>query len=311
MTEIAVHWPLRPRAMEALARLGRLHRLDLAPDPDAALAATAAARVLVTGGERPAGAALFDRLPALGLVATMSVGTDAIDLSAARSRGIAVTNTPGVLTEDVADAALMLVLATARRLLAGDAWVRGGAWATKGAMPLTRSLTGKRAGLLGYGRIGQAVGRRLRAIGTEIAYCTRKPVPGADATHVADPVALAAWADVLVVTVPGGEATRGIVSAEVIGALGPAGILVNVARGTVVDEPALVAALSEGRLGGAGLDVFLNEPRPDPRFASLPNVVLYPHHASGTEETRDAMADLVVQNVAAFLDGRPLLTPVA
>jgi len=299
---IAVHHPIRH--LERLSGLGPLCRIDLGEAP------APAARVLVTGGERPLGPETMDLFPDLGLVATMSVGTDAIDLAHARARGIAVTNTPGVLTEDVADAALMLALAARRGLVQGHDLVRSGRWAGEGPLPLMPSMTGARVGIAGMGRIGRAVALRMQALGAEVAYHARTARPDTPLRHFPDLVALAGWSEVLVVTVPGGAETRGLVSAEVIAALGPEGTLVNVARGSVVDEPALVAALREGRLFSAGLDVFLNEPAPDPALTGLPNVVLYPHHGSGTVRARDAMADLVFRNVAAFLDGRPLVTPL-
>ncbi|MCX7889576.1 MAG: 2-hydroxyacid dehydrogenase [Rhodobacteraceae bacterium] len=301
---IVVHHPIRH--LERLAGLGTLLRYDLDGDP----APGREAEVLVTGGERPLGRAELDLFPRLRLVATMSVGTDAIDLDHCRARGIAVTNTPGVLTEDVADAALMLALAARRGLIAGHDLVRSGRWAAEGPLPLMPTMTGARVGILGMGRIGQAIARRMQALGAEPGYHARSERPGLGMPFFADPVALADWAEILVVAVPGGGQTRGLVSAAVIAALGPEGTLVNVARGSVVDEAALVAALREGRLHSAGLDVFLNEPAPDAALTGLPNVVLYPHHGSGTVRARDAMADLVFRNVAAFLAGRPLVTPL-
>lgn len=300
--DIVIHYPVR--YVERLADLGPLCRIDLGTEP------ARAARVLVTGGEKRLGSDTLDLFPLLGLVATMSVGTDAIDLAACRARGIAVTNTPGVLTEDVADAALMLTLAARRGLAQGHDLVRSGRWATEGPLPLMPSMTGAKVGIVGMGRIGQAVARRMKAIGADLAYFARSAKPDSALRFVPDLTELAEWADVLVVIVPGGETTRGLISGSVLAALGPKGTVVNVARGSVVDEPALIAALQGGRLFSAGLDVYLNEPSPDPALTGLPNVVLYPHHGSGTERARDAMADLVRDNVAAFLDGKPLPTPL-
>jgi D-3-phosphoglycerate dehydrogenase len=210
-----------------------------------------------------------------------------------------------VLTDDVADMAFALILASFRRIVEGDAFVRSGAW-TKGA----RSLNGKTLGLLSYGRIGRAVARRAPFFGMSVAYCDLANDPGAPHAYHADPVSLAHASDVLVATTAGGAATRNLVNAAVFDALGPEGLFVNVSRGTVVDEPALIAALEENRIGGAALDVFWNEPNIDARLLRFPNVILQPHQASGTVETRKAMGKLVRDNLAAHFAGRPLLTPV-
>jgi len=220
-----------------------------------------------------------------------------------------VTNTPDVLTDDVADLAIGLMIAVRRNLIAGDAYVRSGDWGRKGMMPLNSALKGKRLGIAGLGRIGAAIAQRAEPMGLEIGYSARRRRDVAF-HYVPDVRALAAWADILIVVVPGGAETEGLIDRAVLEALGPKGTLINVARGSVVDEPALIEALRSGKLGSAGLDVYLNEPNPDPAFAGLPNVVLHPHHASGTVETRDAMAQLVVDNLAAFFAGKPLLTPV-
>jgi lactate dehydrogenase-like 2-hydroxyacid dehydrogenase len=200
--------------------------------------------------------------------------------------------------------------AAPRRLVVGDRYVRSGDWGRKGMMPLTTSTSGKKAGIVGLGRIGLAIARRCEALGLTIGYYGRSKKAGNDYAYFDDPVKLAAWADILIVATPGGAETEKLITADVLDALGPEGSLVNISRGTVVDEPALIRALQEGRIAFAGLDVYLNEPNPDPAFAALDNVVLYPHHASGTEETRDRMAQLVIDNLEAFFAGKPLLTPV-
>lgn len=308
--EVLVVSPIRPRQMQMLAQGFVVHRLDTAPDAGGLLKKVAdrIGAVVTTGGVG-AGAELVAALPRLQIIATSSVGTDKIDLQACRDRGIAVTNTPGVLTDDVADLALGLLIATQRRLVEADAWVRGGSWAQQGPFPLTTRLTGRRVGILGLGDIGMAIARRCQAFGTQLAYCTRSP-RDVDLAYFADPVALAGWSDILIACLPGGSATRHIIGPEVLAALGPQGTLINVARGSVVDEAALIAALEGGGLAAAGLDVFASEPVPDPRLLSLSNVVLSPHHASGTVETRDAMAQLVIDNLHAWRDGRALISPV-
>jgi lactate dehydrogenase-like 2-hydroxyacid dehydrogenase len=290
--------------------------LSLAPLPDPqqqTLEAAYAVRAepspevaaVVTDGHRGLSAAEIAALPGLRVVASTSAGMEAIDRSALAARGVALANVGPALAAEVADHAMMLLLAAWRGLPAQHDFVRSGRWAREGHWPLGRSLAGRRLGLLGLGGIGQAVAARAVPFGLEILYHARHPrdLPW---THVPDPVELARQSDILVVAVPGGEATRGLVSPAVLDALGPAGVLVNVARGSVVDEGALIAALAEGRLGAAGLDVFASEPGPDPRLTALPNVVLTPHSASATRETRAAMARMVLDNLAAFFAGRPM-----
>lgn len=266
-------------------------------------------RALGTRGDLGASAELMQQLPNLELVAVYGVGYDAVDLAHARSRAIRVTNTPDVLTDDVADMAFALLLATARRIPFGDAHVRSGAWAD-GPMPLTTSISGKRLGILGFGRVGRAVARRAAGFGMDIAYCARRADPAAAYRWFADATGLAAHVDFLVVCLAASAETKGMVDASVLQALGPAGILVNVARGSVVDEPALLIALRDGTIAGAGLDVFCNEPAPDAGFSALQNVVLQPHNASGTVETRAAIGALVRKNLAAHFAGEALPTPV-
>jgi len=281
---------------EAADRAATLRRLA----PDVA--------VVVTSGGAGIDRATIAALPQLKLIACFGVGVDAIDLAAARERQIAVTNTPDVLTEEVADLALGLLLATARRIVAGDRYVRAGRW-PGGAMPLASRVHGKRLGIVGMGRIGQAIATRGLAFGLQIAYHGPRPKP-VPYRYEPDPVALARGVDFLIAACPGGAATRGLVSRAVLEALGPQGLFVNIARGSVVDETALVELLVAGRLGAAGLDVFADEPNVPAALFALDQVVLQPHQASATHETRAAMGQLVVDNVAAFFAGRPLLTPV-
>jgi D-3-phosphoglycerate dehydrogenase len=296
--------------MRALADDYEIHRLWEAADGDAFLGTIAPnIRAVATRGELGAKAALIDQLPRLEIIACYGVGVDAIDLARAKARGVRVTNTPDVLTEDVADMAMALTLATLRKVPQGDAYVRSGAWA-KANMPLATSFSGKTLGLLGFGRIGRAVARRAKGFGVTIAYCDIAPAADAEDAYYPDAVALARASDVLIATVSGGEATRNLVNAKVFEALGPSGVFINVARGSVVDEDALIDALRRSAIAGAGLDVFWNEPNIDPRLLALESVVVQPHQSSGTIETRKAMGKLVRDNLAAHFAGRPLLTPV-
>ncbi len=273
------------------------------------LAAAAEFTALVTSGGRGADAALIEALPALELIAVYGVGYDKVDVEAAARRNVAVTNTPDVLTADVADMALALTLALARRIVDGDAFVRSGAWATE-AMPLTGNVSGRKVGIVGLGRIGEAIARRFAGFDTEIGYWNRSPKPSSPWQAFPTPAALSAWADILVVAVAGGGDTVGLVDAPTIAALGRDGLVVNISRGTTVDEAALIAALESGAIAGAGLDVFRDEPAIDPRFSRLGNVVLSPHQGSATVATRRAMGALVRANLAAHFAGEALPTAV-
>ena len=295
--------------MEPLAAQFRLLTSADAPDRAALIARASAVRAIAAPGHLGADAALMDALPALEIIANYGVGVDGIDLEAARQRGIRVTNTPDVLTGDVADVAIALALSVMREIPRGDAHVRGGGWA-KGNLPLARRFHGCKLGIVGLGRIGLAVAHRAVAFDCAIGYFNRSPQPASPYQAFDTIAALAAWSDVLVVTVAGGSGTRALVDAAVLQALGPRGFLVNVSRGTTVDEPALLDALERQSIAGAALDVFLNEPDVDARFKALPNVVLFPHHGSATVETRRAMGQLMRDNLTAHFAGQPLLTPV-
>jgi lactate dehydrogenase-like 2-hydroxyacid dehydrogenase len=287
-----------------------VHKLWEAPDRDGLIAAHAdTIQAIATRGELGASAELMQKLPNLKIVSCYGVGTDAIDLSYARAHNIRVTNTPDVLNDDVADLGVGLLLATARRIPFRETLVRVGNWG-KTTMPLVTRVSGKKLGIVGMGRIGQAIARRASGFDLEIAYHTRTRKPELAHRYFADLLDLARWAEFLIIIVPGGEGTRNLINAMVLEALGPEGILVNVSRGSTVDETALLAALESKQIKGAGLDVFWNEPAIDNRFAALDNVVLQPHHGSGTMETRKAMGQLVRDNLAAHFAGRPLLTPV-
>ena len=269
------------------------------------------ARAIAFKGHAPLGAAQMDLLPNLGLIANYGVGFDAIDVAAASAHGIRVTNTPDVLNDDVADLAVAMLLAQSRKIIEGSDWVRSGAWPQTGELPLNRKVSGRRAGIVGLGRIGREIADRLAAFKMEIHYHSRAPKDTPEGwTYHADPVSLAAAVDDLCVALVGGAETAGYVSKEVIHALGPDGVIVNISRGSTIDEAALLDALESGAIAGAGLDVFLNEPNIDPRFLKLSNVVLQPHQGSATVETRAAMGQLQRDNISAFLNGDALLTPV-
>ena len=301
---------LMQAVMDGLEDRYTVHRLWEAEDRAAMLAEIGpAVRAIATDGHAGASAELMAALPKLEIVGCYGVGVDSIDLDHARERGVVVTNTPGVLTDDVADMALALLLDVCRGISAGDRFVRGGQWRA-GPMPLTRSLKGKRVGILGLGRIGRAIAQRAEVFGCDISYHGPREKPDAPYPYVAELVDLARGCDFLVVACPGGPATAGLVNRAVVDALGPDGGLVNISRGSVVDEPALVAALQDGRLGSAALDVFAAEPNvPEPLLA-MDSVVLQPHMGSGTVETRAAMGQLVIDNLVAHFEGKPVLTPV-
>lgn len=253
--------------------------------------------------------ALMAALPHLRAVCSLGVGVDALDLEAARQRGIAVSNTPDVLNDCVADLAVGLLIDVARGMSRGDRLVRRGDWPQTGPGPLGTRISGRRLGLLGMGRIGRTIARRLSGFDMDIRYHTPTPKPDLALTHEPSLLALAQWCDFLLIACSGGEATRKLVDAPVLAALGPAGYLINIARGTVVDEDALVAALQAGTLGGAALDVFLNEPHVPAALLEMDNVVLLPHIASGTAQTRRAMGDLMLSNINTFVQNGTLKTP--
>lgn len=260
----------------------------------------------VTSSRHGVSATQMGLMPRLGAIVHFGAGYEATDVELARSRGVLVSNTPDVLSDCVADLAVGGLIDVLRGMSAADRLVRAGGW----GFPLTTRVSGKRVGILGLGSIGRAIARRLEGFDMTIAYHSRRVVPGVAYSYAPSAVALAAEVDVLVVAVAGGPGTRGLVSSEVLVALGPDGYLVNIARGSVVDEPALVSALVEGRLAGAALDVYADEPRVPPPLLGLDNVVLFPHIASGTRETRRAMGELAFGNLRQFMTDGTLLTPV-
>lgn len=269
---------------------------------------TADIRAMVANGESTVSRRLIESLPALEVIVVFGVGYDGVDVMAARERGIRVTHTPDVLTEDVADFAMALMLGIARNLRVADRFTRWGAWAN-GPIAFSRKLSRARLGIIGLGRIGAAIARRAQGFDMAIAYTGRRPqdVPF---TYYASARELAAAVDFLVVAVGGGASTHHLVNAQVLDALGPKGYLINVGRGSVVDENALAQALAEGRLAGAALDVYENEPHPAAALLELDNVLLTPHMASATWDTRQAMSDLVMANLDAWHSGAALPTPV-
>jgi hydroxypyruvate reductase len=286
------------------------HKLFEAPDKDVFLAKhSASVRGLATFGPLPIDGKLMDALPKLEIVSNFGVGVDAINLGDAKKRRIIVTNTPDVLNDCVADTALALVLMTLRKFPQSESYLRQGRWAGKGPYPLTTSAGGKTLGILGLGRIGEAIAKRAEACGMKIRYHNRRKKDVAY-PYDPDPVALAENSDVLMVVTPGGPETLRIINAKVLDALGPQGYLVNVARGSVVDEPVLLRYLQEKRIAGAGLDVYADEPRVPPEFFGLDNAVLLPHVGSATVETRKAMGDLQIENLRRHFSGQPVLTRV-
>lgn len=308
--EILLIRQTRPDVSERLAGRFRLHRLDEAPDREAFLDSVGPRiRALAVGAMCPIDARLFDRLPRLEIVASFGVGYDTIDAVEAGRRGIVVTNTPDVLSDEVADLALGLLLATVRRIPQADRYLRSGGW-RQASFPLTTSLRERRVGILGLGRIGRAIARRLEGFGVAIAYHGRTPQADLAYAYHDSLLGLAESVDVLIVAAPGGPGTRGIVDAGVLAALGPEGIVVNIARGSVIDQPALIAALRAGTIHGAGLDVFENEPHVPEDLIALDQVVLLPHVGSGSHHTRAAMGRVLIDNLFSWFDGKGPITPV-
>ncbi len=301
---------LPPFLVERLEQEFKLHDFLNAADPDKLIDEVGPRiRGILAGGMKGPNANLINRLEKLEIIASFSVGYDATDVVAAQSRGVIVTHTPEVLTGDVADLAMTFILMAPRRISEAERFLREGKWLA-GRMDLGTTVRGKRLGILGLGRIGRAVARRAEVFGLHIAYHDIKPM--GDLTYRSYPTLrdLAAASDILLVACEGGQATAGLVDGDVLDALGPDGFLINAARGTIIDQPAMIAALRDGRIAGAALDVFDGEPEVPAALLALDNVVLTPHIASSTAETRRAMADLVYDNVRAHFDGKPVLTPV-
>lgn len=308
--EILMLAPMMPLIMESLDTTFTLRRAWTQPDPDAFIASIGSSIRGLTGGHAAIDGRMFDRLPNLEIVANFGVGYDSVDAAEAGRRGITVTNTPDVLTDEVADLTIALLLATLRHIPQVDRYVRAGRWLEK-PYPLSPTLRGRKIGILALGRIGRAVGRRLEGFGVEIAYHGRTQQADVPYRYHPTLLGLAEASDVLICIAPGGAATRGIVNADILKALGPEGVLINVGRGSVVDEPALIAALESGAILSAGLDVFNDEPRVPAELIAMDHVVLLPHVGSASVETRRAMGQLVVDNLVSWFSGKGPLTPVA
>ena len=299
-----------PFLVERLQKEFTLHDFVNPADPDKLLEDVGPSiRGIVAGGMKGPNANLINRLENLEIISSFSVGFDATDVVTAQARGVIVTHTPEVLTGDVADLAMTFILMAPRRIGEAERFLRSGKW-LQGRMDLGTTVRGKRLGILGLGRIGRAVARRAEVFGLNIAYYDTKPM--GDLAYRSYPTLrdLAAASDMLLVACEGGTATRGLVDADVLNALGPDGFLINTARGPIVDQAALVAALSDKRIAGAALDVFDGEPQVPAELMAMENVVLTPHIASSTRETRRAMGDLVYDNLRAHFDGKQVLTPV-
>lgn len=301
-----------PVISQRIAERATLHRLWQAPDREAALAALAPSvrAIVATWHAVKIDAALMSRFPKLEIVSSFGVGYDHIDAAWAGEHGIVVTNTPGVLDEDVADIAMALTIAAVRRLPQAERYLRDGRWPSA-PFPLTASLRGRTMGILGLGRIGKQIAKRAQAFGLDIVYHGRKPQSDVPYLYYPTLVGMAKACDVLMVAAPGGAGTRHIVDRDVLTALGPDGVLVNIARGSLVDEAALIEALRTGAILAAGLDVFEKEPQVPPALLELDNVVALPHVGSASHYTRGAMADLVVANLFSWMDGKGPLTPTA
>ena len=296
--------PLRPeiqKLLETRYRVHQMHQLDKV---------AGVVRAIITNSHSGPDKALIDRLPKLEIICSASVGFDGIAVEYARSKGIPVTSTPDVLNSDVADLAIAMMIMVCRKLLASDNYIRDGRWMSNGQYPLTHRTSGKRVGIVGLGRIGKEIGRRAVAMGCTVAYHSRKKVGGVPHDYYPDLLNLARDSNILVVIVPYNVDTHHIVDAEVLRALGVDGILINVARGGVVDEDAMVETLRDGSLGGAGLDVFAREPYVPEALLAMDNVVLEPHLGSATFETRRIMSQLVLDNLQAWFTGKPLLTQI-
>lgn len=309
--EIVLTGPVMPLIRDGLEARFPVHKLHEIADKEAFFATKANdIRGMVGGsGHGRIDGTLMQRFPNLGIVGNFGVGYDGVDAVWAGQHGIVVTNTPDVLTDEVADLAMGLLIATIRRLPQADAYLRQGQW-LKAPFPLTASLREKTMGILGLGRIGSAIAQRAEAFGLKLAYHTRSPKADVPYRYYADLVEMARDVDILMVIAPGGAGTKGIVSRAVMEALGPAGTLINVARGTLVDEPAMVELLASGKLGAAGLDVFDKEPHVPEALFPMENVVLLPHVGSGSHYTRNKMGQLVVDNIISFAEGRGPITPV-
>jgi lactate dehydrogenase-like 2-hydroxyacid dehydrogenase len=303
--------PATQRMRDAMASEFTVHELFTMDDQQGWLAEHGATVVAVaTDGHYGVKPDVMAHLPNVKVISCYGVGYDNIDAKGCAARGILVAHTPNVLNAEVANTAILLWLATSRRLVRDDRYIREGRWAREGAAPLTRSVENRKVGILGLGRIGEEIAQRLQIFGAEIAYHSRNEKPGVPYRYYADLVSMARDVDTLICITPGGAATRHLVNRAVLDALGPDGTLINVGRGTVVDEAEMVKALQEGRLGNAGLDVFEAEPKVPEALFPMENVTLLPHVGSATVETRQAMGDLVTDNLSRYLKDGTVISPV-
>ena len=311
-TDVLMTGPLMPLIIEGISKAFNLHKLWEAKDPEALLTKLAPTlrAMAAGGGHAQVDAALLARLPKLEIISSFGVGYDHIDAKWAGAHGITVTNTPDVLTEEVADTALGLLLCTVREFPQAERYLRAGKW-EKANYPLTKgTLRDRSVGIVGLGRIGKAIARRLDAFGVPVAYYGRRKQADVAYKYYSDLAAMAHDVDTLMIVTPGGAETKNLVNAKVLDALGPNGIVINVARGSVVDEPALIKALKEKKIFSAGLDVFVDEPKVPAELMAMENVVLFPHLGSASIWTRQKMGQLVVDNLLAWSAGKPPLTPV-
>jgi len=308
-SEILLIGPLMDSVMESLEENYTVHRFWQANSPEALLSSLSdTVTAVVTDGGLGAKREWLQYLPKVKVVVVYGVGVDSVDLEYCRKHKIAVTNTPYVLSDDVADMAVALMLMTSREMMIGDRYCRTGNWPTQGALPLTTRMTGKRAGIFGMGSIGLRLATRLEAFSMDVSYCNRNKRSDANYRYYDNLAELAAAVDYLIVSASASAATKNIIDEKILSALGPEGYLINVSRGSLVDEAALINALQSDTIKGAGLDVFANEPEIPKALFDLDNVVLQPHHASGTLETRRAMGQVVLDNLSAFFDGSALKT---
>jgi lactate dehydrogenase-like 2-hydroxyacid dehydrogenase len=304
--------PKKPVIVDGLKAAFSVHILADAKDADVLIAELAPRlrAIAVSASTERIDGSLMARLPKLEIVSTFAVGYDHVDAEWAGEHGVVVTNTPGVLTEEVADTALGLLLCTVREFPQAERFLRAGKWLERGYRLTPATLRDRTVGLVGMGNIGQAIARRLDAFRVPVVYHTRRPRVGVPYRHYPDLLAMARDVDILLVIVPGGRETQNLITAQVLDALGPDGIFINMARGSVADEPALIKALQEKRILSAGLDVYVNEPDVPKELIAMDNVVLFPHLGSATVATRRAMDQLVVDNLLAWTAGKPPLTPV-
>jgi lactate dehydrogenase-like 2-hydroxyacid dehydrogenase len=312
-TDVMLIGPPKPVIVNGLAGPFNLIKLSDAKDPEKLLAETAprVRAIAVSGTEQRVNGAFMTRFPKLEIVSSFGVGYDHVDAGWAGKHGITVTNTPDVLTEEVADTALGLLLCTVREFPQAERYVRAGKWAQNG-YPLSKAtLRNRTVGMVGLGRIGQAIARRLEAMQVPVVYHSRRPAAGVSYRHYPNLIDMARDADVLMVITPGGAETKNLINAEVLAALGPNGILINMARGSVVDEAALIKALQDKTILSAGLDVYAREPEVPAELIAMDHVVLFPHLGSASVATREKMDQLVVDNLLAWAAGKAPLTPVA